>query len=84
MAMNKDTLGALITAKVDALPPTDQKVSVKVWTAVADAIIEHIKSNAEIGSLPIETGTIMGTDSLLVPLTFSAYGNTESGQTKIT
>lgn len=49
--MNKDTLGALINTKVNALSDDDKKVGLKVWTAVADAVISHIKSNAEIASL---------------------------------
>ena len=51
MAMDKDTLGTLINSKVDALSADDKKVGLKVWSAVADAIISHIKSNAEIASL---------------------------------
>ena len=51
MAMDKDILGTLIKAKVDLLSDSEKKVDIKVWSAVADAIISHIKSNAEIGSL---------------------------------
>lgn len=51
MAMNKDTLGLLIKTKVDALSDTEKQTDIKVWSAVADAIISHIKTNAEIGSL---------------------------------
>lgn len=49
--MNKDTLGLLIKTKVDALSDTEKQTDIKVWSAVADAIISHIKTNAEIGSL---------------------------------
>ena len=49
--MNKDTLGALIKTKVDALSDTEKQTDIKVWSAVADAIISHIKTNAEIGAL---------------------------------
>jgi hypothetical protein len=51
MAMDKDTLGTLIKTKVDALSDTEKQTDIKVWSAVADAIISHIKSNAEIGAL---------------------------------
>ena len=51
MAMDKNILGALIKTKVDALSDTEKQTDIKVWTAVADAIISHIKSNAEISSL---------------------------------
>lgn len=64
MAMDKDTLGSLINTKVNALSEDDKKVGLKVWTAVADAVISHIKSNAEIGSLTqsgitISPGTVI-------------------------
>lgn len=51
MAMDKDILGALMKTKVDALSDTEKQTDIKVWSAVADAIISHIKSNAEISSL---------------------------------
>ena len=51
MAMDKDVLGTLIKTKVDALSASDKKVDIKVWSAVADSIISHIKSSAEIGAL---------------------------------
>ena len=48
MAMDKDTLGALIKAKIDLLSATEKQTDIKVWTAVAEAIISHIKTNADV------------------------------------
>lgn len=51
MAMNENSLGALIKANIDLLTPAEQRDSIKVWTAVGKGIIQHIKTSAEIDSL---------------------------------
>lgn len=53
MAMNSNQLAIEIKAKIDALSDNDKLVDIKVWTAVAEAIVDHIKNNASIvtGSL---------------------------------
>lgn len=77
MAMDKDTLGALIKTKVDALSSTEKQTDIKVWTAVADAIISHIKSNAEISSLT-QSGI-----SVSLPSSVISQGSTVTATGKI-
>lgn len=48
MPMNKELLGTEIKAKIDMLSPAEKQTDIRVWTAVAEAIIEHIKNNAGI------------------------------------
>jgi hypothetical protein len=53
MAMNKDVLGAALAQVIVSSsnpPPTgDQLANItKYWTGVADAIVTHIKDNAEV------------------------------------
>jgi len=51
MAMNKTTLGSLINSKLNVLSEEEKRNNTKVWEAIADAIISHIKDEAEISSL---------------------------------
>ena len=53
MAMDNSQLANLIKSKIDALSKEDKLVDIKVWTAVAESIVEHIQQNAKlkIGSL---------------------------------
>ena len=46
--MNANVLGLLIKAKIDTLSEQEKLIDVKVWTAVSQAIIDHIQMNAEI------------------------------------
>lgn len=52
MAMNKDTLGLSIKSKVDAAlvgkQTTDADYAESMYTAMADAIIDHIKNFMEV------------------------------------
>ncbi len=58
MALNKAVLGALITSKVAALTEAEKTQATAVWTAVADAVIEHFKDEAEIGAL-LQSGIVV-------------------------
>lgn len=49
--MNKSTLASEIKSKIDSLSEEGKRTDINVWTAVAEAIIDHIKNNAEIASL---------------------------------
>lgn len=63
MAMDKDTLGALIVSKLKAADPTeDEEIALPKWTAVADAIITHI-----LAAAAVQPGTFK--DSTNAPIT---------------
>lgn len=74
MAMNKSSLGSLIKSKIDQLSTEEQLQDISVWTAVAEAIIDHIKSDAEIASLT-QSGI-----SVAPPSSVITQGETSPGQ----
>jgi hypothetical protein len=77
MAMDKDTLGALIVSKINSLTASEKKTDLKVWTAVGEAIIDHIKSSAEINPLS-QSGIIIAGSA-----TITAQGQTVKAGGKI-
>lgn len=79
MAMDKTALGNLIKSKIDILSAEEKQQEIPVWTAVAEAIIDHIKSNAEIAALT-QSGIVAG-GGAGAPATITQQGATESGQT---
>ena len=60
MALSSNALGALIKANIDALSPTDKQVDLKVWTAVAEAIVTHITTSAQVNAGIAVTTTGVG------------------------
>lgn len=76
MAMDKTILGTLINTKLSTLSESEKRNSNKVWEAVADAIISHIKENAELASLPVSGITIS-------PGAVLTQGSTTGGTGKI-
>lgn len=53
MSMDASKLGKEITDKVNELDEKG-KQSEQVWNKVAEAIVAHIKDNAEIKSIPLQ------------------------------
>jgi CRISPR/Cas system endoribonuclease Cas6 (RAMP superfamily) len=77
MALSKIALGALIDFKVNALTDAEKTQSLAVWTAVADAVIQHFKDEAEIASLTQSGIVVVGS------ATVSAQGATVPAKGKI-
>ncbi len=50
MALDKTALGSLIKANLDTLSDEEKRDDIKVWTEVADAIVTHITSMAEVNT----------------------------------
>lgn len=74
MAMNKNQLGNEIKSKLDSLSDSEKRDPSQVWVKVAEAIIDHIKNEAEIDSLLISGITVSP------PSTVITQGQTNPGQ----
>lgn len=51
MSMNNSQLGSEINSKLNTLSEAEKRDATLVWVKIAEAIIDHIKNNAEIASL---------------------------------
>lgn len=79
MAMSKSTLGSNIKSKISSVTskPGDSSYELDVWTAVAEAIVSHIKDEAEIASLTQSGITVS------LPSAVTSQGATVSAKGKI-
>lgn len=74
MALNATQLGTLIDSKIQTLSETDKRDSLKVWTEVAKAIVEHITQNAEVTTTVSTVVTIPITSAPPAPSSGSGLG----------
>lgn len=74
MAMNNSQLGSEINSKLNTLSEAEKRDATLVWVKIAEAIIDHIKNNAEVGSLT-QSGI-----SVSLPSTVITQGQTTPAQ----
>jgi hypothetical protein len=55
MALDKHILGALMQEKVEGLSDADKRVALTVYTALAEAVIQHIK---DYGSVSVSSNLV--------------------------
>lgn len=62
--MNSNQLGSQIVSKLNSLSDESKRDASQVWQSVAEAIIDHIKNNAEIASLTQSGIVVVGSASV--------------------
>jgi hypothetical protein len=60
MAMSKTVLGPLMKSKIDALSDEDKADRDKVFEALADAVITHISTTAQIAGIIVTVVSVSG------------------------
>ena len=63
MALNKDTLKAAISGRLDTLfaDPESPPAQIDVWDAIAEEIVDHIVTALEVKGITVDAGTPINT-----------------------